>query len=131
MVANGLSPQQIARLTGIIPERLWRRYKEQMLNGEARRVNEVAEAAYLMSVGGPEKDWRKADAGMAKYWLDRRGGPGWRPPREERDGPDLSQLTTEELMALQKALLPLAKTKLIEGIAIESQALEDEARDEG
>jgi hypothetical protein len=120
MVANGLSPQEVAMLTKIAPERLWRRFKNQMLTGEARRKNEVAESAYLMSVGGPEKDWRKADSAMARYWLDRRGGPAWRVPREESEGPDLSRLTVAELLELQKALRPLAKTRIVEGYALEA-----------
>lgn len=110
MSANGLSPQQISQLTGIRPERLYRRYRETMMKGGARRLHEVAESAYLMSVGGPEKNWRQADAGMAKFWLERHGGPSWAvPDKDASGGPDLSRLTVAQLIDLERALRPLAR----------------------
>jgi hypothetical protein len=110
MAGNGLSPQQIALLTGLKPDRLYRRYRGAMMKGGARRTNEVAESAYQMAVGGPEKNWRQADAGMAKFWLERLGGSTWAPRgRDEDDGPDLSRLTVAQLIELERALRPLAR----------------------
>ena len=114
MAANGLTPQQISLLTGIKPERLYRKYREMMMKGGARRTNEVAEAAYLMSVGGPEKNWRQADAGMNKFWLERRGGEAWAAPSKDReDGPDLTRLTVPQLIELERALRPLARNPVM------------------
>jgi hypothetical protein len=117
MAGNGLTPQQISLLTGIAPERLYKRYRKAMMTGGARRTNEVADAAYLMSVGGPEKNWRQADAGMNKFWLERMGGAVWAPPKPDRDdGPDLTRLSVPQLIELERALRPLARNPvLIEG----------------
>jgi len=92
--------------------------------GGARKLNEVAEMGHLLATGGPDKDWRRADAGMIKYWLDRMGGPNWRPPKDD-DGPDLTGLTTEQLIALEKALRPLAKTRLIDVTPTSSEEVAD------
>lgn len=114
MSANGLTPQEISLVTGIKPERLWRRYREAMQKGGARRKNEVAESAFLMATGGPEKDWRRADAGMAKFWLERRGGSEWASPeRGGDDGPDLTRLSVPQLIELQRALKPLARGGMV------------------
>ena len=113
MSANGLTPQEISLLTGLKPERLYRRYRDCMLKGGARRKNEVAESAYLMAVGGPEKNWRQADASMNKFWLERRGGVEWQLPREEEAGPDLTRLTVPQLIELEKALRPLARNPVM------------------
>jgi hypothetical protein len=110
MAANGLTPQEISLLTGLSADRLYRKYKGQMMKGGARRTNEVAQAAYLMATGGPEKNWRQADASMNKFWLERRGGPIWAPPRPDAEaGPDLTRLSVPQLIELEKALRPLAR----------------------
>jgi hypothetical protein len=113
MAGNGLSVDQIERVTGINYARLYRRYKGAILRGQAKKVHAVADMGFLLATGGPEKDWRRADAGMIKFWLERQGGPNWAAKREE-EGPDLTSLTTEQLIALEKALRPLAKTRLID-----------------
>jgi hypothetical protein len=123
MAANGLTPQEISLLTGIKPDRLYRKYKDCMMAGGARRTNEVAQSAYLMSVGGPEKNWRQADAGMAKFWLERRGGPVWAAPRPDaQEGPDLTRLSVPQLIELERALRPLARNPVMIDGAIERVA---------
>jgi hypothetical protein len=124
MAGNGLSPQEITWLTGIKPARLYRKYHQHILRGAARKLNEVAEMGHLLATGGPDKDWRRADAGMIKYWLDRQGGPAWAPRRDDEEGPDLTTLTTEQLIALEKALRPLAKTRLIDVTRTSSEVAE-------
>jgi len=114
MAGNGLTPEQIMLLTKLKPGRLYRQYRGALLRGQARAVNEVSAMARLLASGGPEKDWRRADAGMIKYWLDRQGGANWRPPKADEDGPDLASLTTEQLIELERALRPLAKAPLID-----------------
>jgi DNA-binding CsgD family transcriptional regulator len=114
MSANGLTPQQISLLTGLKPERLYKRYRDCMMKGGARRTHEVAQAAYLMSVGGPDKDWRRADAGMNKFWLERRGGEAWAvPDKDGVAGPDLTRLSVPQLIELEKALRPLARNPVM------------------
>jgi hypothetical protein len=113
MAGNGLSPQEITLLTGIKPERLYRKYHQHILRGAAQKLNEVAEMGHLLATGGPDKDWRRADAGMIKFWLDRQGGPNWRPPKDDDEGPDLTSLTSEQLIELERALRPLAKSKAL------------------
>jgi hypothetical protein len=98
MSERGLTPQQISLLTGIPPERLYRRYKAAMMRGGARRTPEVV-------VGGPERAWRLVEAGQAKF-LRARLRSGRR--RGEAGGADLRRLSLEELRALERALRPLA-----------------------
>ena len=128
MSGNGLSPQEITLLTGIKPERLYRKYRQHILRGAARKLNEVADMGHLLATGGPDKDWRRADAGMIKFWLDRQGGSAWAPRRDEEDGPDLTSLTTEQLIALEKALRPLAKSKALIDVTSTSSEAADATR---
>ena len=65
---------------------------------------------------------------MIKYWLDRQGGPNWAPRRDEDDGPDLTSLTTEQLIALEKALRPLAKSKALIDVTPASSEVADVTR---
>jgi DNA-binding CsgD family transcriptional regulator len=126
MSANGLTPQQISLLTGLKPERLYKRYRDCMMKGGARRTNEVAQAAYLMSVGGPDKDWRRADAGMNKFWLERRGGDAWAlPDKDGVGGPDLTRLTVPQLIELEKALRPLARNPVMIDAEVTSERVTD------
>jgi hypothetical protein len=121
MAGNGLTPQEISLLTNIRPDRLYRRYRQAMMTGGARRKNEVAESAYKMAVGGPEKNWRQADASMNKFWLERQGGAGWAPPKGDGvDGPDLTRLTVGQLIELEKALRPLARNPVMIDAQVES-----------
>lgn len=114
MAGNGLSPQEISLLTRIKPDRLYRKYRGAMMRGGAQRKQDVAQAAYWMAVGGPEKDWRRADASVNKFWLERQGGAGWRAPKgDEGDGPDLTRLSVAELIALERALRPLARNPVL------------------
>jgi hypothetical protein len=120
MSANGLTPQEISLLTGLSADRLYRKYKDFMMKGGAKRTNEVAQAAYLMATGGPEKNWRQADASMNKFWLERRGGPIWAPPKpDEERGPDLTRLSVPQLIELERALRPLARNPVLIDAAIE------------
>ena len=74
MSGNGLTPQQISLLTGLKPDRLYRRYRGAMMKGERGGRTRLRRSAFKMAVGGPERNWRQADAGMAKFWLERLGG---------------------------------------------------------
>jgi DNA-binding CsgD family transcriptional regulator len=121
MSANGLTPQEISLLTGLSPDRLYKKYRDCMMKGGARRTNEVAQAAFLMATGGPDKNWRQADASMNKFWLERRGGPIWAPPRPDEDrGPDLTRLSVPQLIELERALRPLARHPVMIDAEIES-----------
>jgi DNA-binding CsgD family transcriptional regulator len=122
MSGNGMSPQQIALLTGIRPERLYKKYKDVMIRGAAKRTNEMAEAAFLMGVGGPERNWRQADASMNKFWLEKLGGPVWAPARDRQEGPDLTRLSVPQLIELEKALRPLARGPVMIDAQIERDA---------
>ncbi len=124
MAGNGLTPQQISMLTGIRADRLYKKYRDNLLKGGAKRTNEVAEVGFLMATGGPEKNWRQADASMNKFWLERQGGPAWAAPRKDADeGPDLSRLTVPQLIELERALRPLARRPVMidaeTGVAVE------------
>jgi hypothetical protein len=128
MSANGLTPAEISLLTGLKPDRLYRKYRDCMMKGGARRTNEVAQAAYLMATGGPERNWRQADASMNKFWLERRGGPIWAPPRpDEGSGPDLTRLSVPQLIELERALRPLARNPVL----IDAEVQSTEPRERG
>lgn len=121
MSANGLTPHEISLLTGLKPDRLYRKYRDCMMKGGARRTNEVAQAAYLMATGGPERNWRQADASMNKFWLERRGGPIWAPPKpDDVGGPDLTRLSVPQLIELERALRPLARNPVLIDAQVES-----------
>jgi hypothetical protein len=121
MSANGLTPGEISLLTGLAPDRLYKKYRDCMMKGGARRTNEVAQAGFMMAVGGPERNWRQADASMNKFWLERRGGPIWAPPRpDQENGPDLTRLSVPQLIELERALRPLARNPVLIDAEIES-----------
>jgi hypothetical protein len=121
MAANGLTPAEISLLTGLAAERLYRKYRDCMMKGGARRTNEVAQAAFQMAVGGPERNWRQADASMNKFWLERRGGAIWAPPKADQDqGPDLTRLSVPQLIELERALRPLARNPVLIDAEVES-----------
>ena len=98
------------------------------MRGQAKKVHAVADMAFLLATGGPEKDWRRADAGMIKFWLDRRGGPNWAAKRDEEEGPDLTTLTVEQLIELERALRPLAKSKALIDVTPTSSEVADATR---
>ena len=115
MAGNGMTIEEIGLLTGIKGARLYRKYYGLVAKGQAKARNDVADMGFMIATGGPDRDWRKADAGMIKFWLERMGGPQWAPPRKDEDeGPDLTRLTVQQLMELEKALRPLAKASLID-----------------
>jgi hypothetical protein len=123
MSANGLDPRQISLLTGIKPDRLYKKYRDAMMKGGAKRTHEMGQSVFLMGVGGPEKDWRRADPSMAKFWLERMGGPAWAAPRpNETAGPDLTRLSVPQLIELEKALRPLARGPVMIDGTIERNA---------
>jgi hypothetical protein len=128
MSANGLTPQEISLLTGLRADRLYRKYRDCMMKGGARRVNEVAQAAFNMAVGGPDRNWRQADASMNKFWLERRGGGIWGPPKaDEGAGPDLTRLSVAQLIELERALRPLARNPVM----IDAQVQSAKSRERG
>jgi hypothetical protein len=83
---------------------------------------------HLLATGGPDKDWRRADAGMIKFWLNRMAGPAWAAKRDEEEGPDLTTLTVEQLIDLEKALRPLAKSKALIDVTQRSSEVADATR---
>ena len=129
MAGNGMTIEEIGLLTGIKGARLYRKYYGLVAKGQAKARNDVADMGYLIATGGPEKDWRKADAGMIKFWLERMGGPQWAPPRKDEDeGPDLTRLSVEQLIELERALRPLAKSKALIDMTPTSSGVADATR---
>jgi hypothetical protein len=71
----------------------------------------VAQSAYLQSVGGPDREWQKADGAMTRFWLEHR--MGWRAPPDRLmslnanlDLDRLSEAQLEQLEALMEAAAP-------------------------
>jgi hypothetical protein len=105
---NGLDPKGISALTGIKPDRLYRKYRDAMIRGKATRLSDLAEMGFLVAMGGPERDWRRADATQIRFELERRGGDEWAPPSQKvQVTQDLSRLSMEELMALERVAAKL------------------------
>lgn len=106
MSGLGLSVTEIARLTGYRPSTLYRSFRQELSTAGLYKDLDVLESAYWQAVGGPEKDWRRADASMTRFWLGERRG--WR-ARTAYDKPsqvslDLDRLSDEELHELDRLL---------------------------
>lgn len=105
MVAYGFSLKQIYDVTGVGKSQL-ARMKESLRGAAARKDLDVIDSAFMQAVGGPEKKWHMADAGMTKFWLTHR--LGWRPPPERSVSLnahlDLNRLTDEQLEKLEEIM---------------------------
>jgi hypothetical protein len=102
----GLSVTQISRLTGYRPSTLYRSFRHELSVASLQADVAVLESAYWQAVGGPEKDWRRAEPSMTRLWLGQR--LGWKPPSVY--GPsksvqiDLDRLSDDELNELDRIL---------------------------
>jgi hypothetical protein len=74
MSGYGLSATEISRLTGYRPSTLYRSFRDELTNGAVRLDLDVLESAYWQSVGGPEKDWRRAEPWSGFGWGSGVGG---------------------------------------------------------
>ena len=106
MAGYGLSVSKISRLTGYRPSTLYRSFREELTTAADLKDLDVLEFAYHQAVGGPEKDWRRAEPSMTRFWLGHR--VGWRQPTAY-DKPrgiqvDLDRLSDEELHELDRLL---------------------------
>lgn len=102
----GFSLSDIKALTGLSSGKLgW--MKRELRAAVLRKDLFVAESAYHQAVGGPERDWAKADGIMTRWWLERRK-PEWRRPSDKVIGmgqnANLDRLTNDELEQLERLL---------------------------
>ena len=110
MASYGFSLHQILRFTGLHKAQM-RFCKKELQTAAIARDMTVAQSAYLQSVGGPDREWQKADGAMTRFWLERR--MGWRAPPERSlalnanlDLDRLSEAQLEQLEALMEAAGP-------------------------
>ena len=110
MASYGFSLHQILRYTGLHKAQM-RFCKKELQTAAITRDLTVAQSAYLQSVGGPDREWQKADGAMTRFWLERR--MGWRAPPERSlalnanlDLDRLSEQQLEQLEALMEAAGP-------------------------
>jgi hypothetical protein len=110
MASYGFSLHQILRYTGLHKAQM-RFCKKELQSAAITRDLTVAQSAYLQSVGGPDREWQKADGAMTRFWLERR--MGWRAPPERSlalnanlDLDRLSEAQLEQLEALMEAAAP-------------------------
>jgi hypothetical protein len=107
MAGFGFPVTKIARLTGFRPSTLYRVFREELTTAADLRDLDVIESAYHQAVGGPEKNYRHADASMTRFWLGKR--LGWRQPTaydQARNSVevDLDRPSDEELHELDRLI---------------------------
>jgi hypothetical protein len=106
MAGLGFSLGDIQAITGVRPGQL-RWLKSELRAAIARKDLYVAESAYLQAVGGPDRDYARADPVMTRWWMERRR-PEWRRPPDKLLGigqnVNLDRLTDGELGQLERLL---------------------------
>jgi hypothetical protein len=106
MSGLGLSVSEISRLTGYRPSTLYRSFRPELDQSALSKDLDVLESAYWQAVGGPEKDWKRAEPSMTRFWLGQR--VGWRAPtaydKPRQQVIDLDRLSDEELHELDRLL---------------------------
>jgi hypothetical protein len=108
MARFGFSASKIARLTGYRPSTLYRAFRQELTTAADLADLEVVESAFNQAVGGPERNFRHADASMTRLWLGQR--LGWKQPtqydqaREKLNTIDLDLLSDEELHELDRLI---------------------------
>jgi hypothetical protein len=106
MAGLGLKVREIGRLTGYLPAALYRSFRHELTTARLKMDLDVLERAYWQAVGGPERDWKRADPGMTRLWLGQR--QGWKAPpahdRGKRVEIDLDRLSDDELTQLDQLL---------------------------
>jgi AcrR family transcriptional regulator len=106
MAGLGFSVPQISKLTGYRPSTLFRFFRHELTTAALERDLDVVESAWRQAVGGPQKDFRLADASMTRFWLGHR--LGWKAPTAFMNPHvreiDLDRLSDDELHELDRLL---------------------------
>jgi hypothetical protein len=107
MAGLGYSVPKISRLTGFRPSTLYRAFREELTTAADLRDLDVLESAFHQAVGGPERNFRHADASMTRFWLGQR--LGWKQPTaydqaRNKVEIDLDRLSDEELHELDRII---------------------------
>jgi hypothetical protein len=109
MAAYGYPVHHILRVTGLQKAQL-RYLKTEIQTAGIKKDLDVLESGYLQAVGGPEKDWSKADGAMTRFYMERR--LGWVPPPSRsvslNANMDLDRLSDDQLLQLE-SLMALAQ----------------------
>jgi hypothetical protein len=107
MASYGLNVLTIVKLTGLSSATIYRHYGHEMQTAAAQKDLVVLQSAFLSAIGGPERNWEKADKPMQRWWIERRQ-PGWAPPPQRtmniNANMDLSRLSDEQLDELERIL---------------------------
>jgi hypothetical protein len=102
MAAYGYPVHHILRVTGLQKAQL-RYLKTEIQTAGIRKDLDVLESGFMQAVGGPERDWARADGAMTRYWMERR--LGWVPPPSRsvtlNANMDLDRLSDEQLLQLE------------------------------
>ena len=107
MAGFGFPVSKIARLTGFRPSTLYRAFREELTTAADLRDLDVVESAFNQAVGGPDRNFRHADASMTRFWLGQR--LGWKQPTSYDQARnkveiDLDRLSDEELHELDRII---------------------------
>ena len=110
MAAFGYPVHHILRVTGIAKAQL-RYLQDEIKVAGIRKDLDVLQSGYFQAVGGPEKDWEKADGAMTRFYMERR--LGWvQPPSRSvslQASMDLDRLSDEQLLALEALMAQAQK----------------------
>ena len=110
MAAWGYPVHHILRVTGIAKAQL-RYLQAEIKTAGIKKDLDVLQSGYFQAVGGPEKDWQKADGAMTRFYMERR--LGWvAPPSRSvslQASMDLDRLSDEQLLALEALMAQAQK----------------------
>lgn len=83
MVIESYSIATISKHVGIDPTTLRKYYSAEIEHSKVNADVLMAQSIFLQGVGGPKRDWSKANFQAAKWYSQTK--MGWKPPREEID----------------------------------------------
>lgn len=103
----GSGVAKISRLTGFRPSTLYRVFRDKLTTAADLRDLDVIESAFHQPVGGPDRNFRHAEASMTRFWLGHR--LGWKQPTSYDQARnkveiDLDRLSDEELHELDRII---------------------------
>jgi hypothetical protein len=117
MAAHGARQDVIARVLRISDVTLRKHLAYEIEMGLPRAHADVGHTLFMKSVGGPERDWRRADTTAAIFYAKTQ--MGWREPAKEIELGDIriESLSDRQLEALLERIVARQRLDFIEGRA--------------
>lgn len=115
MTAHGAKQDEIARVLRISDVTLRKHLAYEIEMGLPKAHADVGHTLFMKSVGGPGRDWQKADTTAAIFYAKTQ--MGWREPGKEIEVVDLriESLSDRQLNILLERIVARRNRRLIEG----------------